>query len=79
MKRWLFLLFAFVLAACAGKAPAPSAAESSAPKEQPVKSEYPDLGPAPELSGDVWLNADAPLHLADLRGKVVLLDMWTFG
>lgn len=38
-----------------------------------------DLGPAPELTSDTWLNVDAPLRLADLRGKVVLLDMWTFG
>lgn len=39
--------------------------------------------PAPELRGGPWLgggkNKDAPLKLAELRGKVVLLDMWTFG
>ena len=34
--------------------------------------------PAPELKGDAWLNSP-PLRLAGLRGKVVLLDMWTFG
>ncbi len=39
----------------------------------------PDLGPAPELTNDTWLNVDAPLRLADLRGKVVALEMWTFG
>jgi hypothetical protein len=39
----------------------------------------PDFGPAPELSGDTWLNSDAPLRLADLRGQVVMIDMWTFG
>jgi thiol-disulfide isomerase/thioredoxin len=38
-----------------------------------------DLGPAPELTNEVWLNTDQPLRLANLRGKVVLLDMWTFG
>jgi thiol-disulfide isomerase/thioredoxin len=44
-----------------------------------TKSNLPDLGPAPELENKVWLNVDAPLRLSDLRGKVVLLDMWTLG
>src|SRR5689334_1841915 len=39
----------------------------------------PDLGPAPELTNDIWLNVDSPLRLAALRGKVVALEMWTFG
>ena len=35
---------------------------------------------APELKGDRgWLNTDKPLSLAGLRGKVVLLDFWTYG
>ena len=35
---------------------------------------------APELSGGHgWLNTDKPLSLAALRGKVVLLDFWTYG
>lgn len=35
---------------------------------------------APELSGGRgWLNTDRPLSLAALRGKVVLLDFWTYG
>ncbi len=40
---------------------------------------YPLQGMAPELVGDTWLNAEAPLRLADLQGSVVLLEMWTFG
>jgi len=39
----------------------------------------PNLGPAPEWTNEVWLNTDQPLLLADLKGKVVLLEMWTFG
>jgi len=46
---------------------------------EPTAAPLPDLGEAPELENEVWLNVDAPLRLADLRGKVVLLDMWTFG
>ncbi|MGI5246410.1 NHL domain-containing thioredoxin family protein [Dactylosporangium sp. CA-139066] len=34
---------------------------------------------APELRGRGWLNTDGrDLRLADLRGKIVLLDFWTF-
>jgi len=45
----------------------------------PTHASLQDLGPAPELTNEVWLNVDAPLRLADLRGKVVAIDMWTFG
>ena len=38
-----------------------------------------DRGSAPELTNTEWFNTDAPLRLKDLRGKVVLLEMWTFG
>lgn len=35
---------------------------------------------APELTGAVeWFNVPAPLTLEALRGKVVLLDFWTYG
>jgi DNA-binding beta-propeller fold protein YncE len=35
--------------------------------------------PAPELEGGLgWLNSAAPLQLRELRGKIVLLDFWTF-
>lgn len=34
---------------------------------------------APEFPADsIWLNVDKPLALKDLRGKVVLLDFWTY-
>lgn len=39
----------------------------------------PNLGTASEIANKVWLNTDHPLHLTDLKGKVVLLKMWTFG
>jgi DNA-binding beta-propeller fold protein YncE len=35
---------------------------------------------APELEGGRgWLNTDRPLSIAGLRGKVVILDFWTYG
>src|SRR5215210_5425527 len=35
---------------------------------------------APELAGGrSWLNTDKPLSIAALKGKVVLLDFWTYG
>ncbi len=37
-----------------------------------------DLGPAPELTGlTEWINSK-PLTLKSLRGKVVIVDFWTF-
>ncbi|MDH1728445.1 cytochrome c biogenesis protein DipZ [Pseudomonas chengduensis] len=43
-----------------------------------VPVHLPDLGLAPELSGVTqWLNS-APLDWTQLRGKVVLVDFWTY-
>ncbi len=34
---------------------------------------------APEFPADLeWLNTDRPLTMRELRGKVVLLEFWTF-
>lgn len=33
---------------------------------------------APEISNEVWINSP-PLRIADLRGKVVLMEFWTYG
>jgi cytochrome c biogenesis protein CcdA/thiol-disulfide isomerase/thioredoxin len=44
-------------------------------------SSLPVLGKAPEFTGiDSWLNTDGdrPLTLKQLRGKVVLVDFWTY-
>ena len=34
--------------------------------------------PAPEISGKPWLNSP-PLTNHDLRGRVVLVEFWTYG
>jgi len=35
-------------------------------------------GPAPELGPGPWINS-APLTMAGLRGRVVLVEFWTYG
>lgn len=81
--KWIVLfLITFLLAACAprpaadadlNRQPVPS------PTVDPTRSSLPDRGPAPELENEIWINAEQPLRLQDLRGKVVLLEMWTYG
>ena len=74
MKRLLFGLIALILFGCAPQ-------NLTQPQTDSVMSKLaslPDLGPAPELTNATWLNVDASLRLADLRGKVVIVEMWTF-
>ena len=45
------------------------------------KADLPVIGPAPEFYGtQAWFNTpdNAPLTMASLRGKVVLIDFWTY-
>ena len=37
-----------------------------------------ESAPAPELASGEWINSE-PLKLKDLRGRVVLIEFWTFG
>ena len=74
MKRLWLLGLIFGLTACAAVT-----TETATLTEPESRASLPDLGPAPELTNETWLNVDAPLRLADLRGKVVAIDMWTFG
>ncbi len=75
MQKILFGLIILLLFGCASRKDMTQQTDLSMPK----LASLPDLGPAPELTNATWLNVDAPLRLADLRGKVVIVEMWTFG
>ncbi len=75
MKTWYLFLMVFLLFGCSTIA----LSQGNQISRLEIVSELPDLGEAPELINEIWLNADYPLRLVDLRGKVVLLEMWTFG
>ena len=61
------LLFAFLLTGLLGWA------------AWPVGGQALRLGqPAPELGGEPWINGP-PLTLSGLRGRVVLVEFWTYG
>lgn len=49
------------------------------PTPQPIQVDLPDMGQAPEILNETWINTDAPVTLESVRGKVVLLEFWTFG
>ncbi len=75
--RRIWLAFILIGLAACSTAPSGDSVNSFINMKLPSGS-LPDLGPAPEIQNRTWLNTDAPLHLADLRGKVVGLEMWTF-
>ena len=75
MQRFVLGLIAFILFGCSMGVDMTQQVHSA----MPVTASLPDLGPAPELTNDTWLNVDSPLRLADLRGRVVIVEMWTFG
>jgi hypothetical protein len=78
MRRlWIYILLLLGFSACGTVAAPEPEIETAEPTA--TTASLPDLGPAPELTNEVWLNVDASLRLADLRGKVVALEMWTFG
>lgn len=57
-------------------------AQESAQKDKPMPSKnqlFEGEVNAPDFPRDLdWLNTDKPLSLRELRGKIVLLDFWTY-
>jgi cytochrome c biogenesis protein CcdA/thiol-disulfide isomerase/thioredoxin len=59
----------------------PSRFDSSRTASAAPRADLPVLGEAPDFTGnDHWLNTpgDRPLSLDQLRGRVVLIDFWTY-
>ncbi|HLN16395.1 MAG TPA: cytochrome c biogenesis protein CcdA [Acidimicrobiales bacterium] len=64
-----------------GEHPNQFAAAQARASREVANGGLPDLGRAPNFTGiTTWLNTpgDQPLTLAGLRGKVVLVDFWTY-
>ena len=76
MKYWIWILVVLSLAGC-GRIMTEQPADERSSRQSAVSLK--DHGPAPEWQNEVWLNTEAPLPLAELRDKVVLLEMWTYG
>jgi hypothetical protein len=75
MRSLFFFLLVFMLSVCS---PATGTLQPNSSEDEGLPA-LPVLGQAPELENDIWINTSGPLRLSALKGKVVLLDMWTFG
>ena len=58
--------------------PTNSARADSAPLSSDIEGVKDAANAAPEFASGAWINSD-PLTLKDLRGRVVLIEFWTFG
>ena len=71
-------LFAATVAAGAAAIATLVASPTASAAAGPVANQLDNNAAAPEFTGiDQWLNSD-PLTLQQLRGKVVLVDFWTY-
>jgi thiol-disulfide isomerase/thioredoxin len=76
MRKSLLLLISALLA---GSLPWLSQTHAAFQEKKPPMSDYEGKVNAPEFPEELeWLNTDRPLLMRQLRGKVVLLDFWTY-
>ena len=75
----LILLVAGAASALVHQRPRSIAPAESAPEMLPVSyRQDADADKDPFKGGVAWINTAAPIKLSDLKGKIVLLDFWTF-
>src|SRR5713226_711729 len=89
MRAWqwatiLLMAGCFAVSGCIRSAASDEEAGKASEKKDesdPMKAdgEKKERVEAPELEGGIgWLNTAGPIRLKDLRGKIVVLDFWTF-
>lgn len=92
IKLWLtavIFFLALILAACTTSQREPAVEDNGVqilasgtvmpPTAKPLQVDLPDMGAAPEILNETWINSDRPVTLESVQGKVVLLEFWTFG
>lgn len=89
MSRGMFVVAAGMIALCGlmfcgqreALAQPASTTKGAAERKSadPGENPFPGRFPAPSIDGGTdWLNTSGPIALEDLRGKIVLLDFWTY-
>ncbi len=75
----MLLLTAFGVLSASGTEAFAQDQDKPAAKEAATENPFPGRFPAPSFDGGTeWLNCSGPISLKDVRGKIVLLDFWTY-